>query len=161
MDHILNIDKDTVGLAKVHDPITSKEAAALVDAPKLMLRVYIAMRKYGDSGCISDNVADDLPDIANQTFTPRFRQMVERGMIEVTGEKRKGHKCGKMQEVRKILPPPFHPRKKIKTIPIKAQLILAHQTIDSIRVLKKTRGWVDGDDLDIILEKYDETMSIK
>lgn len=104
------------GLARNTDPETSHLAAALVDAPKICQAVYLAMEPFGNDGCISDQVGDALAEkgIEVQTFTPRFRQMVDLGMIEVLPEKRRGHHNNRLQQVRRILPPPWSPPMKLK-----------------------------------------------
>ena len=93
-------------LARNTDPDTSHEAAASVDALKLCLRVYEVMAEFGSDGCIADEVGDSLPEIKSNSLTPRYRQMLDAGMIEVTGELRKGN-SKRYQQVRRILPPPF------------------------------------------------------
>jgi len=94
------------GLAKQTDPETSHAAAASMDASSLMLLVYETMSYYGDRGCIGDDIENDLSDITYRTVSPRFKQMVNAGMIEETGEKRMGV-AGRLQNVRRVLPPPF------------------------------------------------------
>lgn len=98
--------ESVLGLWRHTDPDTSKDAALSVDAAKLMDRIYAAMKLFGDAGCIADDVERALPDVVSHSITPRFRQMLDRGMIEYTGEKRTG-KCGRKQMVRRVLPPPF------------------------------------------------------
>ena len=97
------------GLARKEDPDTSHDAAAQVDASGLMREVYRAMEKFGDAGCIADEVEEALPHLENWTISPRYVQMIERGMIEVTGEKKVG-RHGRQQIVRRVLPPPFKKR---------------------------------------------------
>jgi hypothetical protein len=97
------------GLARNTDPETSHTAGKSVDAGRLMQRIYKVMARFGDEGCISDDVGHALPDLGVQTYTPRFKQMIDKGMIELTGEKRKGD-ANRMQLVRRVLPPPFTPR---------------------------------------------------
>lgn len=98
----------TPGLARRDDPETSHDAAESIDATNLIEKMYRVMERYGDRGCTSDDVGRHLPGIGVQTYSPRFRQMLDRGMIECTGEKRKGD-SGRMQLVRRCLPPPFQP----------------------------------------------------
>ena len=107
-----------VGAARREDPETSKEAAEKVDASKLMGRIYDVMKPFGRQGCISDQVDDLLPDVVPQSITPRYRTMVELGMLEVTGEKRIGHKCKRKQMVRRCIPRDrWHERaNKVKTV---------------------------------------------
>ena len=94
------------GLAREFDPDTSHAAAESVDAAKLCDVVYAVIARYGDEGCISDDVDVALPHIAHQSLTPRYRQMIDAGMLELTGEKRQG-RLKHLQLVRRVLPPPF------------------------------------------------------
>lgn len=91
-------------LARNTDPDTSHEAAEAVDARGLCEIIYKVIAGYPD-GCISDDVEAALPHILSHSLTPRYRQMVDAGMIEITGEKRKGD-SGHYQQVRRVLPPP-------------------------------------------------------
>ena len=93
--------------ARNTDPDTSHAAAEAVDALGLCEIIYKVMARYPD-GCISDDVENALPHIISHSLTPRYRQMVDAGMIEITGEKRKGN-SGHYQQVRRVLPPPFQP----------------------------------------------------
>jgi hypothetical protein len=98
---------DDTGLARNTDPETSHLAAQLVDVPGLMREIYEVMLPFGEKGCIGDDVIELLPERTAQTLSPRYTQMVAKGMIEVTGEKRKGKICNRLQMVRRVLPPPF------------------------------------------------------
>ena len=93
--------------ARNTDPDTSHAAAESVDALGLCEIIYKVMARYPD-GCIADDVEAALPHILSHSLTPRYRQMVDAGMIEITGEKRKGN-SGHYQQVRRVLPPPFQP----------------------------------------------------
>jgi hypothetical protein len=108
-------EENVKGLARNDDPDTSHEAAESVDASKLMGLIYEVIDLFGEEGCTSDEVMEEfdamLPARGVQTISPRFKQMVDRGMIEVLDEKRKGSRCGRMQQVRRTLPPPFIPIK--------------------------------------------------
>lgn len=105
----LNFEQGVTGLAREDDPDTSQEAAALVDASKLFRAIYRVMLLFGEGGCTTDQVADALPDIPIQSITPRFVQMEKLGYIERTGDKRMGNH-GRLQEVKRVLHPPFIPK---------------------------------------------------
>jgi hypothetical protein len=94
------------GLAREFDPDTSHAAAESVDAAKLCEIIYAEIARYGDDGCISDDVAIAFPHIGIQSLSPRYRQMIDAGMLELTGEKRQG-RLKHLQLVRRVLPPPF------------------------------------------------------
>ena len=75
-------DQDSLaGLVRHEDPETSHESAALVDASKLIQEVWDAMAVFGEAGCIAEQIENMLPQHTGQTLSPRYIQMVERGMI--------------------------------------------------------------------------------
>ena len=122
------------GMARNTDPDTSHEAATSFEASKLISRIYSAMEKYGNWGCTGDDIENDLSDIQSSSITPRFKQMIERGMIEYSGEKRKGN-SGRMQLVRRYLPKPF--QAKLKTA---SKAAVLQDRIDMVKGLKQYRG---------------------
>jgi len=92
--------------ARNTDPDTSKDAADSMSTARLTAIVHEVMLLYGERGCISDEVELAMRPIRSHSVTPRFKTMIEAGMIELTGEKRKAS-SGKMQLVRRALPPPW------------------------------------------------------
>ena len=116
-------------LARDTDPDTSHAAAEAVDAQGLCEIIYKVIAGYKD-GCISDDVEAALPHILSHSLTPRYRQMVDAGMIEVTGEKRKGD-SGHYQQVRRVLPPPFQP-------PAKRSLATRKELVNALEQMVNT-----------------------
>lgn len=88
-------------MVRASDPITSYEAAVAVDATKLEQLVYEVIAKC-PNGCIADDVEAALPHIKANSITPRFSQLIRKGFIEDTGEKRKGN-SGRNQRVLKVV----------------------------------------------------------
>jgi hypothetical protein len=88
-------------MVRASDPITSYESAVLVDSTKLEQLVYEAIAKH-PNGCIADDVEASLPHIRSHSITPRFAQLIRKGFIEDTGEKRKGN-SGRYQRVVKVI----------------------------------------------------------
>lgn len=86
------------GLARNSDPATSHEAAASVDATKMEEIVYAAIKSFGSAGCISDDVLQALSGYAYGTITPRYRPLISKNLVEITGERRKGN-SGRSQRV--------------------------------------------------------------
>ena len=148
------------GLARHTDPETSHEAAEEMDASNLIESIYRVMAEYGDEGCISDDVDDDLPGVLHQSLTPRFRQMLDRGMIEYTGEKRRSLKSNRLQLVRRVLSPPFIPPLKRVVNPGRAEKL--QQCINQIKSLERHKGasgvteWIRAADIDRCIEKLDQ-----
>ena len=101
------IEPGLKGYSRHDSPETSVEAGELHDASKLMNEIYEVMAKYGDAGCIGDEVVRDMPHRSIQAISPRFKQMREHGMIELTGETRTGLHYNRQQQVRRVLKPPF------------------------------------------------------
>jgi hypothetical protein len=116
-------------LARNTDPDTSHAAAAAVDARGLCEIIYRVISGYPD-GCIADDVEAALPHILSHSLTPRYRQMIDAGMIEVTGEKRKGD-SGHYQQVRRVLPPPFQP-------PVKQSLATRKELVNALEEMVNT-----------------------
>jgi hypothetical protein len=88
-------------MVRTTDPITSYESAVTVDSTKLEQLVYEAIAKH-PNGCIADDVEAALPHIRSHSITPRFAQLIRKGFIEDTGEKRKGN-AGRYQRVVKVI----------------------------------------------------------
>jgi hypothetical protein len=86
-------------LARKDSPETSVEAAQAVDSTKLEQIVYEAINGFPD-GCISDEVLEALPQYGYSSVTPRYRALLDKGFIEITGT-REG-RSGKKQRVMKV-----------------------------------------------------------
>ena len=86
-------------LVRNQDPVTSHEAAQTVDTNKLEQIVYEAIKGFPD-GCISDEVLEALPEHRYSSVTPRYRALLDKGFIEITGT-RVG-RSGKKQRVMKV-----------------------------------------------------------
>ena len=88
-------------MVRASDPITSYEAAVLVDATHLEQLVYETIAKY-PNGCIADQVEADLSHIKANSISPRFSQLIRKGFVEDTGEKRQAA-SGRFQRVMKAV----------------------------------------------------------
>ena len=91
---------ETFKLVRKEDPITSHEAAQGVDTTKLEQIVYEAIKGF-PNGCISDEVLEALPDYRYSSITPRYRALLDKGFIEITGNK--DGRSGKKQRVMKAI----------------------------------------------------------
>ena len=87
-------------LVRKEDPITSHEAAQGVDTTKLEQIVYEAIKGF-PNGCISDEVLEALPDYRYSSITPRYRALLDKGFIEITGTK--DGRSGKKQRIMKAV----------------------------------------------------------
>ena len=87
-------------LVRKEDPTTSHEAAQGVDTTKLEQIVYEAIKGF-PNGCISDEVLEALPDYRYSSITPRYRALLDKGFIEITGTK--DGRSGKKQRVMKAI----------------------------------------------------------
>jgi hypothetical protein len=85
-------------LHRKDSPETSREAAQGVDTTKLEQIVYEAIKGF-PNGCISDEVLEALPEHRYSSITPRYRALLDKGFIEITGTK--DGRSGKKQRVMK------------------------------------------------------------
>jgi hypothetical protein len=83
-------------LARREDPTTSHQAAQAVDSTKLESLVYEAIKGFPD-GCISDEILEMYPNYPYSSITARYRALLDKGFIEVTGVKR--GKFGRNQRI--------------------------------------------------------------
>lgn len=75
--------------ARFSDPTTSAEAAESVSVAKAEMVVLNQLLKRPVRGATSDEMAD-ITGIARVTVSPRFRPLERKGLIEDSGERRKG-----------------------------------------------------------------------
>ena len=85
-------------LVRKEDPVTSHQAAQAVDTTKLEQLVYEAIKSFPD-GCISDEILEMYPNYPYSSITARYRALLDKGFIEVTGVKR--GKFGRNQRIMK------------------------------------------------------------
>lgn len=74
-------------LVRNQDPATSHQAAQLVNSTKLEQMVYEAIKSFPD-GCISDEILEKYPQYPYSSITARYRALLDKGLIEVSGVKR-------------------------------------------------------------------------
>jgi len=85
-------------LVRKEDPTTSHQAAQAVDTTKLESLVYEAIKGFPD-GCISDEILEMYPNYPYSSITARYRALLDKDLIEVSGVKR--GKFGRNQRVMK------------------------------------------------------------
>jgi hypothetical protein len=85
-------------LVRNQDPTTSHQAAQAVDTTKLEQMVYEAIKSHPE-GCISDEILEMYPNYPYSSITARYRALLDKDLIEVTGVKR--GKFGRNQRVMK------------------------------------------------------------
>jgi len=88
-------------LVRTNDPDTSHAAAGAIDTTKLEGLVYEAIKKFGDKGCISDQIRAMYPTYPYSSITARYRALLDKGFIVDTGERRQGQ-SGRSQRVLKV-----------------------------------------------------------
>ena len=74
-------------LVRKEDPATSHQAAHLVDSTKLEKMVYEAIKSHPE-GCISDEILAMYPNYPYSSITARYRALLDKDLIEVSGVKR-------------------------------------------------------------------------
>jgi len=77
---------------------TSVEAAKAVDSKGLEQQVYNIIACFGTTGCIQDDVLNEMPWLPYSSVTARFAALKRKGLVQLTGEKRVG-RSGKKQAV--------------------------------------------------------------
>ena len=87
-------------LVRKDDPTTSHEAAQVVDTTKLERIVYEAIQSFPE-GCISDQVLEALPNYRYSSITPRYKALLQKGFIEITGTK--DGRSGKKQRIMRAI----------------------------------------------------------
>ncbi len=85
-------------LVRKEDPTTSHQAAQAVDTTKLESLVYEAIKSHPE-GCISDEILAMYPNYPYSSITARYRALLDKDLIEVSGVKR--GKFGRNQRVMK------------------------------------------------------------
>jgi hypothetical protein len=85
-------------LVRKEDPTTSHQAAQAVDTTKLESLVYEAIKSHPE-GCISDEILEMYPNYPYSSITARYRALLDKDLIEVTGVKR--GKFGRNQRIMK------------------------------------------------------------
>ena len=73
-------------LVRKEDPVTSHEAAQVVDTTKLEQMVYEAIKGFPE-GCISDQVLELFPQYPYSSITGRYKALLDKGYIEIVGVK--------------------------------------------------------------------------
>ena len=86
-------------LVRKEDPVTSHQAAQAVDTTKLETMVYEAIKGFPE-GCISDDILGMFPNYPYSSITARYRALLDKGFIEVSGVKR--GKFGRNQRIMKV-----------------------------------------------------------
>ena len=74
-------------LVRNQDPTTSHQAAQAVDTTKLESLVYEAIKSHPE-GCISDEILAMYPNYPYSSITARYRALLDKDLIEVSGVKR-------------------------------------------------------------------------
>ena len=87
-------------LVRKEDPTTSHQAAQAVDSTKLEQMVYEAIKSHPE-GCISDDILGMFPNYPYSSITARYRALLDKGFIEVTGVKR--GKFGRNQRIMRAI----------------------------------------------------------
>ena len=85
-------------LVRKEDPATSHQAAQLVNSTKLEQMVHEAIKSFPD-GCISDEILEKYPQYPYSSITARYRALLDKDLIEVSGVKR--GKFGRNQRIMK------------------------------------------------------------
>jgi hypothetical protein len=88
-------------LARRDDPDTSQTSAKKVDSTKLEQMVYNAIKAFGSRGCISDEIREQFAHLPYSSVTARYKALIDKGLIEDTGERRPGN-SGRPQRIMRV-----------------------------------------------------------
>jgi hypothetical protein len=77
---------------------TSVDAACKVNTNVLEKLVYSEIKSHGETGCISDDVRGAFPHLPYSSVTARYKALIDKNLIEDTGERRQGN-SGRSQRV--------------------------------------------------------------
>lgn len=88
----------TPAFARATDPETSKEAAKSVNVTYLEGKVLKAIQAAGEKGATQDDLVESL-GLPSNSITPRFKPLMNKGLVQDSGTARKGHYSGKRQRV--------------------------------------------------------------
>ena len=77
---------------------TSEEAAKSFDPTKLQAIVWAVIDRFGTSGCIQDDVLEDLSNYRYSSITSRFKELEEKNLIVRCEATRRGS-SGRSQRV--------------------------------------------------------------
>lgn len=97
---------DNQAYARNTDPTTAKQAARTVRVTHLESIVLNAVKLF-PMGAIMDDIIEALPNHEVRSITPRFRPLINKELLVLTGESRKG-KAGRQQQVMKASELTFH-----------------------------------------------------
>lgn len=85
-------------LHRRNDPDTSADAAYSIDTTALEAMVFTAIKSFGASGCIADDLLDRFNGYAYSSITARFKALADKKLIRCGPEKRKG-RSGRGQRI--------------------------------------------------------------
>lgn len=89
-------------LVRAKDPDTSHESAEKVDSVRLEEMVFEVIKTFKQEGCTSDQVLGLFPQLPYSSVTARYRALLDKGLIEDTGERRPG-RSGRRQRVMRAI----------------------------------------------------------
>lgn len=85
-------------LARTHDPLTSHEAAASIDATRLEQMVLECIESKGQHGATQDELLLAFPEFSYSSITARPAALKRKGLIIDSGDYRCG-RSGRKQSV--------------------------------------------------------------
>ena len=102
IDFDASFGTDPKKLSRRDSPDTSVFAAHSVDTTKLEKMVYESIKKFGESGCISDQLLSIYSQFPYSSITARYRALIDKGLVEDTGERRTGRSGRKQRVMRAV-----------------------------------------------------------
>ena len=81
-------------------PDTSREAAESIDPTRLERMVLDGIRELGP--CISDEVRERFGGFSYSSITARYRGLLDKGLVKLTGERRPGRSGRNQREMEAV-----------------------------------------------------------
>ena len=92
-------NKDAYKMRRNSDPQTSKDAAISIDPTKLEKIVLEAVSQFREQGATMSEIERMLVTIHPASITPRFRPLIEKGLIKTDNRTRKSVRSNRQQRI--------------------------------------------------------------
>lgn len=91
-------NKNAYKMVRTTDPDTSVDAAINLDVTKLEKIVLDAIAMFGRFGATMDEI-DQFLSIRTSSITPRFKPLIDKGLVTVDGRTKKGLYSNRQQRI--------------------------------------------------------------
>ena len=92
-------NKDAYKMARTNDPDTSIDAAISLDPTKMEKIVLEAVSQFRERGATMSEIERMLVTIHPASISPRFKPLIEKGLIRIDDRTRKGMRSKRQQRI--------------------------------------------------------------